>query len=129
VSAGKRKRAARQQLFYALAEPTRRNIVEMLATNGQLSATEICNNFTVSPQAISQHLKVLREAELVRVEKRAQQRIYQINPDAMLELSEWIAKVTEQWNERFDALDEVLAAEKRKIATKQDEDGGPDSLG
>jgi DNA-binding transcriptional ArsR family regulator len=129
VSAGKRKRAARQQLFYALAEPTRRNIVEMLATNGQLSATEICNNFTVSPQAISQHLKVLREAELVRVEKRAQQRIYQINPDAMLELSEWIAKVTEQWNERFDALDEVLAAEKRKIATKQDKDGGPDSLG
>ena len=129
MSAGKRKRAARQQLFYALAEPTRRNIVEMLATNGQLSATEICNNFTVSPQAISQHLKVLREAELVRVEKRAQQRIYQINPDAMLELSEWIVKVTEQWNERFDALDEVLAAEKRKIATKQDKDGGADSLG
>jgi DNA-binding transcriptional ArsR family regulator len=114
MSAGKRKRAARQQLFYALAEPTRRNIVEMLATSGRLSATEICNNFTVSPQAISQHLKVLREAELVRVEKKAQQRIYQINPDAMLELSEWIAKVTEQWNERFDALDEVLAAEKRK---------------
>jgi len=111
-------------MFYALAEPTRRNIVEMLATNGQLSATEICNNFTVSPQAISQHLKVLREAELVRVEKRAQQRIYQINPDAMLELSEWIAKVTELWNERFDALDEVLAAEKRKIANKQDKDAG-----
>jgi DNA-binding transcriptional ArsR family regulator len=116
-------RAASQQLFYALAEPTRRNIVEMLATNGQLSATDIYNNFTVSPQAISQHLKVLREAELVRVEKKAQRRIYQINPDAMLELSEWIAKVTELWNERFDALDEVLAEEKKKILKKQRKDG------
>ncbi|MDA4116961.1 MAG: metalloregulator ArsR/SmtB family transcription factor [Thaumarchaeota archaeon] len=114
---------ARQQLFYALAEPTRRNIVEMLATNGRLSATDICNNFTVSPQAISQHLKVLREAELVRVEKKAQQRIYEINPDAMLELSEWVAKLTALWNERFDALDKVLADEKRKSQANHDGDG------
>jgi DNA-binding transcriptional ArsR family regulator len=114
---------ARQQLFYALAEPTRRNIVEMLATNGRLSATDICNNFTVSPQAISQHLKVLREAELVRVEKKAQQRIYEINPDAMLELSEWVAKLTALWNERFDALDEVLAEEKGKSLANHHGDG------
>ena len=110
--------AARQQLFYALAEPTRRRIVELLATNGQLSATDISDNFAISPQAISQHLKVLREAELVRVEKKAQQRIYQINPEAMLDLSEWIAKVTQLWDERFDALDRVLAEEKKKIERK-----------
>ena len=55
--------------FTALAEPTRRNIMEMLATNESLSATDIYKNFKASAPAISQHLKVLKTANLVRVEK------------------------------------------------------------
>jgi DNA-binding transcriptional ArsR family regulator len=106
-------------IFHALAEPTRRSIIEMLASKGQLSATDICHKFHVSPPAISQHLKVLREAKLVQVEKRAQQRIYQINPDAMLKLEEWAKQMMELWTQRFDALDEVLKAEKEKISVKQ----------
>jgi DNA-binding transcriptional ArsR family regulator len=105
---------ARQQLFNALAEPTRRNIIELLASNGELSATDISDNFAVSAPAISQHLKILREANFVRVEKRAQQRIYQINPDAMSEIGEWVQKTTKQWNARFNVLDKVLEAEKSK---------------
>ena len=62
--------------FSALADPTRRHILEMLARRGQLSATEISDKFQVSPSAISQHLKVLREANLVQMEKRVQQRLY-----------------------------------------------------
>lgn len=114
--AGKSGAAARQQLFYALGEPTRRDIVEILATNGQLTATEISNNFTVTPQAISQHLKVLREAEVVRMEKRAQQRIYKVNPASMRELSEWASKVAKLWEDRFEALDEVLETEKKRVS-------------
>ncbi len=100
--------------FSALADQTRRNIIEMLASNGQLSATEIFDKFPVSPQAISQHLKVLREANLVQVEKRAQQRIYQINPDAMVEVEGWAKQMRLGWIQHFDfdALDEVLEAEK-----------------
>jgi len=105
---------ARQQLFNAIAEPTRRNIIELLASNGELSATTISDNFDVSAPAISQHLKILREANLVRIEKRAQQRIYQINPDAMSEIGEWVQKTTEQWNARFNILDKILEAEKGK---------------
>jgi DNA-binding transcriptional ArsR family regulator len=101
-------------VFSALAEPTRRNIVEMLASQGQLSVSEISERFPVSAPAISQHLKVLREAELVRVEKRAQQRIYRINPEAMLELEGWARRVRTLWDERYDALDRVLEAEKQK---------------
>ena len=101
-------------IFYALAEPTRRAILEMLAKNGQLSASNISDKFRVSPPAISQHLKVLREANLVQMEKKAQQRIYQINTDGMHELEEWAKQMTQTWNERFDALDELLKAEKRK---------------
>jgi len=102
-------------VFNALADPTRRKIIELLARSGQLSATEIYAQFQVSPPAISQHLKVLREAKLVLVEKRAQQRIYRINPDAMLELEDWARRLTQLWNERFDALDQVLDSEKKKL--------------
>jgi len=76
--------------FTALAEPTRRTILERLAVRGNMSATDIYRGFKSSPPAISQHLKVLREAKLVRVEKRAQQRIYYINPEPMKELEKWI---------------------------------------
>jgi DNA-binding transcriptional ArsR family regulator len=101
-------------VFAALAEPTRRAIMEMLAVNGRLSATEIYDNFPVSRPAISQHLKVLREANLVTVEKRAQQRIYQINTKTMFELEAWARRLTQIWEQRFDALDELLKAEQTK---------------
>src|SRR2546427_12161046 len=110
-----------QELFNALAEPTRRSIIELLASKGQLSATDISDNLDVSPPAISQHLKVLREANFVRVEKRAQQRIYRINPDAMSEIEQWIQKMTQRWNDRFNILDEILEREKRKTPN----DNGP----
>lgn len=102
-------------IFTALAEPTRRNIVELLAMKGQLSASDISSKFNVSPPAISQHLKVLRDTNLVRVEKRAQQRIYKINPEKMHEIEVWIKKLTKLWDERFAALDSVLEVEKRKL--------------
>ena len=106
--------------FSALADPTRRLILEMLARNGQLSATEISDNFQITPSAISQHLKVLREANLVRMEKQAQQRLYQINPQAVVELEQWTKKLTQLWNERFEALDQLLEAEKKKILDERE---------
>jgi DNA-binding transcriptional ArsR family regulator len=108
-------RAARQRLFYALAEPRRRDIIELLASNGQLSATDISDNFAVSAPAISQHLRVLREANVVRVEKRAQQRIYRINPEAMSEIEGWVQQMTKKWNARFNVLDKILEGEKRRL--------------
>ena len=102
-------------MFSALSEPTRRRILELLARNGPLSATDISDQFHVTPSAISQHLKVLREAKLVLVEKRAQQRLYRLNPDALVELEGWARHMTQLWNQRFDALDKVLEAEKKKL--------------
>lgn len=102
-------------IFSALAQPNRRHIIEILASRGQLSASDISNKFSVSPPAISQHLKVLREAKLVQVEKRAQKRLYQINPEKISELEQWAKKMQSVWNERFDTLDKVLAEEKKKL--------------
>lgn len=98
-------------VFSALAEPKRRSIIEMLARAGELSANDIYDKFRVSQQAISQHLKVLREAKLVVVEKRAQQRIYQVNPARLAELERWVAHMNKIWNERFDRLDALLKVE------------------
>ena len=103
-------------IFYALSDPTRRKILELLASQGELTATQIYANFQVSPPAISQHLKVLREANLVKMEKHAQQRIYQINPEVVLELEDWSKQLAQQWNQRLDVLDEILKSEQEKIA-------------
>jgi DNA-binding transcriptional ArsR family regulator len=94
--------------FLALAEPTRRSIMEMLAASGNLSASDIYSNFKSTPPAISQHLKVLREANLVRVEKRAQKRIYYVNPEPMKELEKWIQLFTKDWQDRHDRLEAIL---------------------
>jgi len=101
-------------MFVALADPTRRNILELLATSGELSATAIYEQFSVSPQAISQHLKVLREANLVEMEKRAQKHLYSLNPQTLSQFEVWVQQTRRRWSERFDALDAVLEREKEK---------------
>lgn len=98
--------------FSALGDPNRRRIVELLANHGPLTATEICEKFSVSPSAISQHLKILREANLISMKKKAQQRIYEINPKEMREMENWAKRLTSLWDTRFEALDRLIAAEK-----------------
>lgn len=105
-------------VFEALAAPTRREIIEMLSSKGRLSATDIYQRFEASPPAISQHLKVLREAKLVRVERQGQLRIYEIDPDGMGEIEEWSRRMTNLWNKRFDAMEKVLQAEKAKLKSR-----------
>ena len=105
-------------VFEALAAPTRREIIEMLSSKGRLSATDIYQRFDASPPAISQHLKILREAKLVRVERQGQLRIYQIDPLGLAEIEEWSQRMTRLWNKRFDAMEKVLQAEKEKVRTR-----------
>jgi DNA-binding transcriptional ArsR family regulator len=99
--------------FAALAVPIRREILEALARDGRLSATDIRGRFKVSFPAVSQHLKVLRHAGLVEVERRAQQRIYRIHPAGLIELETWARTVSALWRGRLDALDDALRSERR----------------
>lgn len=100
--------------FAALAEPTRRHILEMLAARGSMPASDIYKGFRSSPPAISQHLKVLREAGLVNVEKRAQQRIYYVNPEPMKELEKWIKQLAVRTEKQFQKLDTLLEKMKKR---------------
>jgi DNA-binding transcriptional ArsR family regulator len=101
-------------MFVALADPTRRHILELLATRGELTATAIYEQFSVSPQAVSQHLKVLREANLVQMEKRAQKHVYRLNPQTLSQFEAWVQRMQQMRSERFEALDIVLEREKKK---------------
>lgn len=100
--------------FSALGDPNRRRIIELLANRGPLSASEISEEFSVSPSAISQHLKILRESDLILMEKQAQKRIYAINAAAMQEMEDWTKRLTTLWERRFDALEKIIEEEKRK---------------
>lgn len=107
-------------MFVALADPTRRSILELLAKCGELTATALYEQFPISPQAVSQHLKVLREANLVVMEKRAQKRVYRLNPETLSQFEVWVTQTKQRWEERFEALDKVLEIEKRLIDDKQE---------
>jgi DNA-binding transcriptional ArsR family regulator len=97
--------------FAALADPTRCRIVELLAS-GELPAGEIASRFDVSQPAISQHLKVLREARLVQVRIDAQKRMYQLDPAGLAEIDRWLAHVRRFWTGRLDALERELRKRK-----------------
>jgi DNA-binding transcriptional ArsR family regulator len=94
----------------ALSDPTRQRIVEMLAA-GALSSGEIAGRFDLSPPAISQHLKTLKLARLVRVKVDRQKRIYSLDPIGVEEVSEWITRIRAFWNPRLDALEVALKKE------------------
>jgi DNA-binding transcriptional ArsR family regulator len=95
----------------ALADPTRQRIVEMLA-GGALSSGQIASRFELSAPAVSQHLKTLRGAKLVTVRADKQRRIYELNPEGVKELADWIARIRAFWNPKLDALEEVLKRDK-----------------
>ncbi|HZY69559.1 MAG TPA: metalloregulator ArsR/SmtB family transcription factor [Thermoplasmata archaeon] len=97
--------------FLALAEPRRRRVVEILAHRGKLSASQICDEFDVTPQAISQHLRVLREADVIHMEKSAQRRLYTFNPQSTTRIQVWAAEMARLWNRRLDRLNKLLKEE------------------
>lgn len=91
----------------ALADPTRQRIMEMLA-GGPLCAGDIAGHFDVSAPAISQHLKTLREAKLVRVRAEAQRRYYELDPEGVKALADWVERIRGFWSGKLDALEETL---------------------
>ena len=96
------------QAFAALADPIRRQIVEMLADR-EWDAGELASVFPVSRPAVSRHLRVLRQAGLVRVRPEAQRRVYALDPRPLEDLSRWLERYRGFWSQRLDALDVELA--------------------
>ena len=94
-------------IFAALADPTRRAIIERLAL-GEASAGELAEPFGISKPAVSKHLKVLENANLIVRKKDAQWHRFQLQSDSLKAASDWIARYREFWEDQLDALSEYF---------------------
>jgi DNA-binding transcriptional ArsR family regulator len=99
----------------ALADPTRRRIVELLA-DGERSAGELAAEFHTSRPGVSRHLRVLREHGLVRAREQGQRRLYSLDPAPLAELDSWLARYRPFWANRLDALDTELRRRRKERA-------------
>jgi DNA-binding transcriptional ArsR family regulator len=100
-------------VFAALADPTRRRVVELLAERDR-TAGELASAFTVSRPAVSRHLRVLRGAGLIRSRGDAQRRIYSLDPASLEEVDEWISSLRRFWTGRLDDLERHLAGRQKE---------------
>ena len=95
------------QLFAALADPTRRAIVARLA-RGDASVVELTEPFSISQPAISRHLKVLEAAGLISRHREAQRRPCRLEPERLRQASQWLGTYREYWEASYDRLDDYL---------------------
>lgn len=97
----------RRDVFQAIADPTRRAIIALLAA-GSLTPNAIAENFDSSRQAVSKHIRILMECELVKQQQQGREIYYHFNPQKMKEVLDWVAPFQKMWEGRFNQLDEVL---------------------
>jgi DNA-binding transcriptional ArsR family regulator len=106
------------ETFAALAEPSRFRIVELLFS-GPRSVNDIGERLRLNQPQVSKHLRVLKEAGLVDVEPRAQQRLYALRPAPLREFHDWLERYRRVWDARFAELDGVI----RGIKAEEGSDG------
>lgn len=94
-------------VFHAISHPARRAILRAL-TEGERPAGDLARPFGISFAAISQHLKILKEAQLVSERRDGRQRIYQLHPKPLREVWNWVDDFQDFWNARLDALESHL---------------------
>jgi DNA-binding transcriptional ArsR family regulator len=95
------------RVFHALADPTRRAILENLARQDQ-AVMELAGRFAISQPAVTKHLRVLEKAGLITRRKMGRSRCCRIRPGALQGSLDWIQRCRRFWNERLDALEELL---------------------
>jgi DNA-binding transcriptional ArsR family regulator len=101
-------------VFAALADPTRRAIVERLLAAGELTVGEIAAPFAISTPAISRHLHVLERAGLVERRVERQYRIIRVRPDALAPVETWLSRQRRHWDAALDRLEAAAAARTSK---------------
>ena len=99
--------------FAALGEPNRFRIVELLRV-GPLPVNDIGERLQLNQPQVSKHLRVLKEAGLVDVQPRAQQRLYELRAQPLRQLHEWLERYRQLWDARFEELDKVIKHLKKK---------------
>jgi len=103
----------RRDIFQAIADPTRRAIITLIAVQA-MTPNAIADNFHITRQAVSKHLRILTECELIKQEYKGREIYYQLEIDKMKEIDKWIEQFRKIWETRFNQLDKVLSTIKKK---------------
>lgn len=120
-------RADDQHVFVALADPTRRHVLERLAALGPQTITALAAELPISRQALTKHLRTLGDANLVTVRRAGRERRYELAPDALTVARRWLDALGATWARRLQALQRHLAAadERRNEAPTDEPGDGP----
>ena len=112
--------------FNAVAEPRRRQILDVLA-DGERPVNDLVEQLGLAQPLVSKHLRVLREVGLVDVREEGRQRIYRLNGHSLKPIHDWVKSYEQSWNERFDRLEVVLEELKGEEKERKERgDGGDD---
>ncbi len=103
----------RRDIFQAIADPTRRAIITLIALQA-MTPNAIAEQFHTTRQAVSKHLRILTECELVKQEQQGREIYYSLEIDKMKEVDKWIEQFRKIWESRFEQLDDVLLTLKKK---------------
>jgi DNA-binding transcriptional ArsR family regulator len=103
----------RRDIFQAIADPTRRAIIALIALQA-MTPNAIAENFNTTRQAVSKHLRILTECELVKQEQQGREIYYSLEINKMKEIDKWLEQYRKIWETRFSQLDKLLATKKNK---------------
>ncbi|MVN79288.1 metalloregulator ArsR/SmtB family transcription factor [Hymenobacter sp. HMF4947] len=103
----------RRDIFHAIADPTRRAIIALIALQA-MTPNALADNFQTTRQAVSKHLRVLTECELVQQEQLGREIYYSLRVDRLQEIDHWLSQYKQLWETRFTQLDSVLATLKHQ---------------
>jgi DNA-binding transcriptional ArsR family regulator len=104
---------SRRDIFQALADPTRRAIILLLAAQ-TMTPNALAEKFHTTRQAVSKHLQILNECEMLEQQQQGREIYYQLKTDKMAEIEKWMAQFRKIWETRFNQLDEVLSTIKKQ---------------
>ena len=103
----------RRDVFQAIADPTRRAIILLIAAHA-MTPNALAEHFDTSRQAVSKHLRILTECEIVKQEQSGREIYYQLNGNKMKEIDKWLEQFKKIWEDRFNQLDDLLLTLKNK---------------
>ena len=103
----------RRDIFQAIADPTRRAIIALIALQA-MTPNAIAEHFDTTRQAVSRHLRILTECELIKQEQKGREIYYRLEIEKMKEIDEWLEQYREIWETRFEQLGKVLKVMKKE---------------
>ena len=103
----------RRDVFQAIADPTRRDIISLVARNS-MTSNDVAASFDVSRQAISKHIKILMECGILMIDQQGRERYYSLQPKKLAQVADWIEPFRTMWEDKFIRLDDILKKLKSK---------------